>query len=532
MKIGTRLRLGFALVLLLLVIVAMLGLRHMAAMQERIEGITRINNAKTQLASVMRDTVFERMIALRNMALIGSMSYMQPEADHIRTQAMRYRDAERRLTGMLRRDSGASRQELAVLDIIHRHEAVAQRWISRTVELALSAEADQIYGLLINDLLPAQTGWMAALDQLIAVEQAQNSLAAEDALRAYVDARNLMLGFGAAAVLTGLLVSFVLTRSLLRQLGGEPAYAAGIAGQIAAGDLTGDIDIHSRYRASLLFAMKTMRQDLSGLVRKVRANADKIAEASAGTAANSGELSNSITESKGALEETAAGLEQLTGIVKGNADNAVRGSELSASASEVVQQGGRAVLQVVHSMDAIRTSAMRISDIIGVIDGIAFRTKILALNAAVEAAHAGEQGRGFAVVAAEVGDLAERSAIAAKEIKALIGESVEQVSTGRMLAGLAGTTMGDVHISVKRLTDIVVEIAAASGAQSIGIDQVNLSLARMSQINRRNVALVDHVSSAAHAMQAHADDLAAAVGVFRLDVDTMGRLGQDRQMLL
>ncbi|MTV41089.1 methyl-accepting chemotaxis protein [Duganella radicis] len=520
LTIGTRLRLGFSLVLLLLVVVVALGLRHMMAMQQRIEDITLINNSKTRLAGVMRETVFERMVALRNMALIGSMAYLQPEADHIQAQARRYRDAEHKLNDMLDNAREVSRQERLILDKIRQHEAVAQRWIARTMELAMGAESDQIYALLINDLLPAQTGWMAELGRLAAVEEEQSRQAAHEALQAYVAARNLMIGFGVAAVLIGLMVSFGLTRGLLRQLGGEPAYAAEIATRTAAGDLSGDIAVRAADQTSLLLAMKTMRRDLAELVGNVRTNADSIAEASSQVAAHSQQLSSGISEQSRALDETATGLRGLTAMVKHNAEHAQRGETLSGTASAVASQGGEVVLQVVRTMEAIRASAGRMADIIGVIDGIAFQTNILALNAAVEAARAGEQGRGFAVVASEVRNLAQRSALAAKEIKVLINDSVSQVHAGNKLVGLAGSTMNDVLASVSEVNNIVVEIVAASHAQSLGIDQVNRSLERMGLVVHRTTSLVDQVGGAAVDMRTRAVALTAAMGVFKLDVPT------------
>jgi methyl-accepting chemotaxis protein len=256
LSIGARLRLGFALIQLLLVILTILGLHHMAQMQERIDEITWVNSVKTQLAGAMRDTVFERMIALRNMALIGSMSYLQPEADNIDAQAKAYKDAERKLEDMLSA-SDASPREKGLLQKIRQHESAAQPWIAKITQLAFGAESDQIYTVLVDQLLPAQRQWTAALRELTLLEQEENTHAAQQAQTAYRDARLLMLGIGALAILAGLAVSFLLTRNLLGQLGGEPACAA----DIAAGD-----------SSSLLFAMKTMRDNLAELVGKVRGN--------------------------------------------------------------------------------------------------------------------------------------------------------------------------------------------------------------------------------------------------------------------
>jgi methyl-accepting chemotaxis protein len=520
MKIGTRLRLGFALTLLLLIAVALLGLRHMARMQERIDDITSVNNVKTQLASTMRETVFERMIALRNMALIGGLSYLQPEADHIKAQAARYQEVERQLEGLLAGDA-SSAQEKTLLKQIRQHEQAAQPWIAKTIGLAFAAENDQIYTLLVEKLLPAQTRWMAALEQLIELERRDSRLAAAEARQGYLHARMLMLGIGGFAVFAGLAVSFALTRHLLMELGGEPAYAAGIAGQTAAGNLAGRIDLMRGDRSSLLFAMKTMRANLAGLVGKVRGNADTIAGVSEDIARSSRDLLTGTQEQSAALEVTTSAMAQFVVQVKDSGEQARHADVLAGSASAVAQRAGEVITQVIRTMEAIKLSSHRIADITGVIDGIAFQTNILALNAAVEAARAGEHGRGFAVVAAEVRNLAQRSATAAREIGDLIGESVRRADAGSKFVGEAGSTMHEVVASVASVTGLIGQISAAARAQAHGIEQVSSAIGRMEQITRFNVELVDQVSDAASNMQAIAGELTRVVSVFKLEEDAV-----------
>ncbi|MFS2024940.1 methyl-accepting chemotaxis protein [Massilia sp. CT11-137] len=429
MKIGTRPRLGFALMLVLLIAIAMLGLQHMERMQKRIDDITSVNNVKTQLASTMRETVFERMIALRNMALIGGLSYLQPKADNIDAQSAKYYQAERHLERLVTA-LPASAQEKALLKQIGLYVQAAQPWIAKTTGLAFAAENDQIYTLLVENLLPAQTHWMAALRQLIELEQRESRLAADEALQGYLRARALMLGIGGFAVLVGLAVSFALTRHLLRELGGEPIYAAGIAGQTAAGNLAGKVDLARGDKSSLLFAMKTMRENLAALVGNVRGNADKIAGISAGIAQSSRDLLMGTEEQRRALDLTTSAMTQFVALVKDSGEQAWHADVLAGSASDVAQRAGEVSAQVIRTMEAIKVSSHPIKDITGVIYGIAFQTNILALNAAVEAARAGEHGRGFAVVAAEVHNLAQRSATAAREISDLIGESVMCADSG------------------------------------------------------------------------------------------------------
>jgi methyl-accepting chemotaxis protein len=268
---------------------------------------------------------------------------------------------------------------------------------------------------------------------------------------------------------------------------------------------------------SLLAGMEKMRASLANLVREVRAGTDTIATSAGEISHGNLDLSSRTEQQASSLEETASSMEELTGTVRQNADNARQANVLAASASEVAKRGGVVVSQVVDTMNSINESSKRIVDIISVIDGIAFQTNILALNAAVEAARAGEQGRGFAVVASEVRNLAQRSAAAAKEIKALIGDSVSKVDSGGKLVEQAGATMGEIVQSITRVTDIMSEIASASQEQSSGIEQVNEAISQMDQVTQQNAALVEEAAAAATSMQEQAAALAQLVGTFRLE---------------
>jgi len=260
-----------------------------------------------------------------------------------------------------------------------------------------------------------------------------------------------------------------------------------------------------------------MRDSLAQVVGQVRQGTDTIATASSQIAAGNMDLSSRTEQQASSLEETAASMEELTSTVKQNADNARQANQLAVSASGVAVKGGHVVAQVVNTMSAINTSSKKIVDIIGVIDGIAFQTNILALNAAVEAARAGEQGRGFAVVAAEVRNLAQRSAAAAKEIKTLIGDSVDKVEEGSKQVAEAGKTMDEIVGSVKRVTDIMAEITAASQEQTAGIEQINQAITQMDQVTQQNAALVEEAAAAAASLQEQASGLSQVVSVFKLD---------------
>ncbi|WP_059415748.1 methyl-accepting chemotaxis protein [Cupriavidus basilensis] len=338
----------------------------------------------------------------------------------------------------------------------------------------------------------------------------------EEARGVYQTSRLWMLGMVLGALALSVALGAFLARTLSRQLGGEPGYAAAIAARIAGGDFSGEVKLRGGDKTSLLHAMKQMQQQLSATLRDFKDSAESIASASREIAAGNSDLSQRTEQQAASLEETASSMEELTSTVRQNADNARQASGLAANASETAVKGGEVVGRVVQTMDEINDASKKIVDIIGVIEGIAFQTNILALNAAVEAARAGEQGRGFAVVAGEVRSLAQRSANAAKEIKGLIGDSVARVENGSALVDQAGKTMGEIVQAVKRVTDIMGEISAASAEQSSGIEQVNKAVAQMDEVTQQNAALVEEAAAAAGSLEDQASRLQASVANFRL----------------
>jgi methyl-accepting chemotaxis protein len=329
--------------------------------------------------------------------------------------------------------------------------------------------------------------------------------------------RFAMIGaIGGGALLAALLGLF-LVRNVYQQLGGEPDYALAVAERIADGDLTAPVVVRAGDARSLLFAMRTMQNNLSRTVGDIRDSTDAVASASSQIAAGNADLSTRTEQQACALQQTVASLDMLTGAVKQNADHAHRANQLAVSSSEIALKGSAAVAEVVQTMGSINASSMKIVDIIGVIDGIAFQTNILALNAAVEAARAGEQGRGFAVVASEVRHLAQRSAAAAKEIKVLIDTSIEQVDSGNRRAEQAGATMTDIVDSVIRVTHIMRQITQASAEQHAGIAQVNQAIGHMGDVTRQNAALVEQAAAGAESLHDQAEQLTEVVNAFTLD---------------
>jgi methyl-accepting chemotaxis protein len=371
-------------------------------------------------------------------------------------------------------------------------------------------QADKIFETVFR---PGTASYQALMMDLLKMQRAKI-----DATAAHIDdiaasSRKLLYVLATLVLAFGAFSSWLLTTGIT----GPLRQAVTAARRVAGGDLTGHIDDSARGETGqLLSALKDMNASLLGIVNEVRSGTDHITTSSSEIAAGNQDLSRRTEQQAGALEETASSMEELTSTVKHNADNARQANQLAASAAQVAVKGGEVVAQVVDTMDSINQSSRKIVDIIAVIDGIAFQTNILALNAAVEAARAGEQGRGFAVVASEVRNLAQRSASAAKEIKELIGDSVEKVNQGSKLVADAGTTMGEIVSSVHRVSDMITEITAASNEQSAGINEVYEAIGAMDAVTQQNAALVEQAAAAAESMQQQAAALAQAVSVFKV----------------
>jgi len=510
-KIGYRLTIAFLLttaVLAAVVIVGAVGLRQTSAqidltLNDRYLKISILNDVKDQLSQQAR--------SLRNTLLMPDEADARAELAHAEELA-KHSDAELdRVGGLIKKPDAL----LLFKDIANARVAYQAK---RDQMLALLRGGDKAAAIasLYRDVRPVQQSYQTAIDQLIAF---QVELMRSSSAEAEQDARSanaVMIALGVAGGLLGLLTAWYITRGIVRPIN----HAVRVARTVAGGDLSSVIEVRSKDEIGQLSqALREMNASLVSIVGEVRGGTDTIATASAEIAAGNQDLSGRTEQQAGSLEETASSMEQLTGTVKQNADNARLANQLALSASAVAGKGGAVVAQVVDTMASINGSSRKIVDIIGVIDGIAFQTNILALNAAVEAARAGEQGRGFAVVAGEVRNLAQRSAAAAREIKSLIGDSVDQVDAGAKLVDEAGATMQEIVESVRRVTDIMSEIAAASQEQLSGIEQVNQAIAQMDEVTQQNAALVEQASAAAASMQQQAAHLSASVGVFKLGGD-------------
>ncbi|KJR90351.1 methyl-accepting chemotaxis protein [Burkholderia pseudomallei] len=516
MKVATRLGIGFALVACLLAVMIAFALDRMAKFEGWMVEITEVNSVEAKLAAKLELSITERALALRNLILLDRQDEMQIEQDRIDAKAKLYRQSRDRLATMFATLDGTP-QERALLEQIGQQGDAADGFIARARTMILAGQKDDAYKLLRFEFRPVQAKWWALTRELKALEEKQNEEATLHAKAAYEESRTWMLVLGALALVSSVVSAWLITRGIVRQLGGEPCDAAHAANMIAAGDLSVAIGVRDGDEASLMHAMKSMRDSLAEIVSQVHVSADTIATASGQIASGNLDLSARTEQQAASLEETAASMEQLTATVQQNTDNSRQADTLAASASHVAEKGGAAVTQVVDAMGSIHATAQKIVEIIGVIDGIAFQTNILALNAAVEAARAGEQGRGFAVVASEVRSLAQRSATAAREIKELIGGSVVQVEAGDRLAKEAGATMHEVVESIRRVTLIMAEITRASEQQTSGIVEIDRAITQMDQVTQQNASLVEEAAAAAESMREQSAALVRAVRVFKLD---------------
>ncbi|WP_280152174.1 methyl-accepting chemotaxis protein [Piscinibacter sp. XHJ-5] len=414
--------------------------------------------------------------------------------------------------------AGADAKEAPLLDEAGKR---VEQYAAATKQIVLQVEDGAYDNPRIADKMlgKAKEHMRVFEDTLLQLRAALDADASEArAAREASTRRAMVANIGVLALVTMLIVPF--TWLNMRSICDPLDAARSLAGAIAAGDLTQRIAVQGRDEtAAMLESLRAMQASLQAMVGQVRASTDSITNASSEIAIGNQDLSSRTEQTAANLQQAASSMEQLTGTVKQSADSARQANQLAASAADVAARGRAVVCEVVSTMDDINTSSKKIADIIGVIDGIAFQTNILALNAAVEAARAGEQGRGFAVVAGEVRSLAQRSAEAAKEIKALIGASVDRVESGSRLVAHAGQTMQEIVGSVQRVTDIIGEITAASSEQSDGIGQVNTSVVQLDHMTQQNAALVEQSAAAAESLKEQAMKLAGLVGTFKLNHD-------------
>ncbi|MCA1325182.1 methyl-accepting chemotaxis protein [Herbaspirillum sp. alder98] len=512
-KIGQRLGLGFAALLILLVAIAGFGLRQVSKLNDRIEFLTSVDEGKLLALSKTQFAVGLRAIGARNLVLVSTPADQKNDIALV-TSAQKDIDTGIAQLATLMQAEGTSQEERQMLDQLRSLEATYLPIATRIGQLATSQQTEAAKTALINDCMPILRQVIAHIARFNDVLRANSTANVAAADEAYSLAKWTMLATSLIALLLGTAIAWLLTRSISVPL----QQAVTVAQNVSAGDLSSRIVVKGRDElGQLMTALKGMNDSLQSIVGEVRHGTDTIAVASDEIKRGNMDLSARTEQQAGSLQETASAMEELTATVKQNAENAQQANQLAASASKVAVKGGDVVHRVIGTMDSISESSKKIVDIISVIDGIAFQTNILALNAAVEAARAGEQGRGFAVVASEVRSLAQRSATAAKEIKQLIDDSVTKVAAGSALVNEAGATMTEVVDSIKSVTTIMHDISAASAEQTMGIEQINRAITMIDEATQQNAALVEEAAAAAASMQEQTNSLSGLVSVFKLD---------------
>ncbi|MBC3934868.1 methyl-accepting chemotaxis protein [Undibacterium rugosum] len=509
LRIGTRLGAGFALILGAITVVMLLVNAMNASSRKEMADSLSIANQKQLLANAMKTSVYEGGIAMRNIGIQSDVGEMQKEEGKVKAQRKLYEESKVKLVGL-----GLSEDEKKILAEVARIDKEIEQPFKNAVGQALAFNGEGAVKIITSVLEPLSSKSIQEINKLVDLQTVAAQTAFETAARTGTRLSYLLFVVLVASVAFGGLVAWLLTASITKPL----SESLQLAETVASGDLRSSIEIEgSDEVAQLLIALKNMNDNLAATVGQVRVGTETITVAAQEIASGNADLSQRTESQASSLEETASSMEELTSTVKQNADNARQANQLVVSATNVAVKGGAVVGQVVETMGSIKDSSRKIVDIIGVIDGIAFQTNILALNAAVEAARAGEQGRGFAVVAAEVRNLAQRSASAAKEIKSLIGDSVDKVDQGSKLVDEAGKTMDEIVTSVQHVADIMSEITAASQEQSSGIEQVNLAITQMDEMTQQNAALVEQAAAAAESMEEQSVTLAQAVSVFKLN---------------
>ncbi|AOG24543.1 methyl-accepting chemotaxis protein [Acidovorax sp. RAC01] len=505
-KIGTRLGIAFSIVLLITAAIAAVGVTQLALLKEANEKVAGVYLDRNIYAEQWREAITLNWVRASASLKTSDAGYIAALGAEMAATSQHASDMQKKLEAVV-----DTEEEKVLLAAVAKTRAAYVSARAKLLERKKNGE--DVFALVDTELRPLADQYLAALAKVAQDTHERLDNFEADTIRA-AGTSQWVLGIGALlSLVLGVVLAVWTTRSVVRPL----TQAALAADEISHGNLAVTIEPKGRDEvARLLQALLEMQRNLARIVGEVRSGSENVANAATEISQGNHDLSARTEQQASALQETAASMEELNATVRRNADNARMANQLAVSASTVAEQGGAVVGQVVSTMKGIQDSSGKIADIIGVIDGIAFQTNILALNAAVEAARAGEQGRGFAVVATEVRSLAGRSAEAAKQIKTLISDSVERVGAGSALVDQAGATMAEVVGSIKRVTDLMGEISAASGEQSQGVAQVGEAVTQMDQATQQNAALVEEMAAAASSLNHQAQELVSTVSFFRL----------------
>jgi methyl-accepting chemotaxis protein len=512
MKVAIKLAMSYGVLVAFIAIMGAVCAIRFQDIDDRIVHILDDRYLKVSLATDLGEAADAQARVIRNAVIAANEPEQVADAfKELAASATATDEAMTQLDKVL--NSASGREKFAAMS-----DARAKFYKDRdeVVRLLKAGQHDEAAHTLLVTMRPTQRAFFETITSLI---KSQSGVLTSEGHQAREDGRNavisaLVLAVVAAVVAT--LMAVLITRGLTRQLGAEPGEVVAIASAIAAGNLGVAVNTRDGDTTSILAAMRRMRERLADVVGKVRLSSDSIATGSAEIATGNADLSQRTEEQASNLQQTAASMEQITGSVRSSAETAGVANQLASEASAAASRGGVAVSRVVETMNDIAASSKKIADIIGVIDGIAFQTNILALNAAVEAARAGEQGRGFAVVASEVRSLAQRSAGAAKEIKALIGDSVEKVDIGARQVDQAGLSMNDIVAQVERVGQLIGQISVASVQQSTGIEEIGNAVSQLDKVTQQNAALVEESAAAAESLSQQATRLTQIVSVFQL----------------